>query len=151
MQAFLQAIDDPAARASLNTAALPVGARQLIDMVDDPLIKDKAVDLGRKILKHRHDVAVGAATADDKFTQHVQSEGLLIKSQLDSKYPDAMSLLTNYASLQQSNMLAGGINAGTFAANAYVVANAGVYVNAAVATNVAVAAEAVALLAVVVS
>jgi hypothetical protein len=150
LQAFLQAIDDPAARASIRTAALPVGAKELVDMVDDPLIQQTAVDIGKRILQRRHDVAIGITGPDAAFTTQIQTEGSALRQQLTTKYPNGMALLANYAKMQQTSRL-DAVDEGYFAANAYVVANAAVYVNAAAATNVAVAAEAVALAAVVVS
>jgi hypothetical protein len=151
LQAFLQAIDDPTARAHIATAALPEGAKQLVQMADDPIVQQTAVDLGRRTLAHRHEVSLGRAVPDPAFTKQVETEGAAIRQQLQTKYPEGMALLANYANMQQPSLLAGGYNAGSFAANAYVVANAGIYVNAAAATNVVVAAEAVALIAVVVS
>jgi hypothetical protein len=121
-------------------------------MVDDPLIQHTAVALGKRILQHRHDVAIGNASPDPAFTSQVETEGSALRQQLDAKYPQGMVLLTSYAKMQQPLQLAAGApEAGYLAANAYVVANAAVYVNAAVATQVAVAAAAVAVAAVVVT
>jgi len=144
LQIFLQAIDDPTARRGLSGTALPPAAKQLVEMADDPIVTGAAVSLGKKVLRHRHDVAIGQAVTNDAYVHQVQAEGNLIKTQLEAKYPEGMALLANYAKLQQqSRLFAGDTTDATvsFAANAYTIANAGVYVNVAVATNVVLAAE----------
>ena len=149
MEAFLQAIDHPKNRANLAGTNLSTEAQQLVAMVNDPLVQTTAVELGKRILKRRNDVLTGNAVPDDGFAQQVESDATALKQQLDAKFPQAMSLLAQYGSMNQRGLLQSP-QAGWLAANAYVAANAAVYVNVAVATQLAIAAAAAAIVAVTV-
>lgn len=150
LEAFFHAIDDPATRANVSNTALPIGAAELIKMIDDQDFQDRAIPLGNKVLQYRREVASGIRAPDDQFTKIVTQEGDDLKRDLTLRYPAAMKMLTDYGQLQQGHMLAG-INAGWAVANTEAVVNAAVWANVAAVTNVAVAAAAVAVVAAVVA
>lgn len=144
LDAFFNAIDNPADRAAINTASLGPGPKQVIEMVNDPEFTGVAVPLGKKILAHRRAVAIGQATPSVEFTNEVKSEAQQLADLITTKYPDGMALLKQYGALQEPILMAGDTSATVSAvANVGAVVNAAVYANVAAATSVVVAAAAV--------
>jgi hypothetical protein len=91
---------------------------------------------------------MGIAVPDDEFTTQIETEAAALKQQLNTKFPQAMSLLTQYGHMYQRAQVQSP-QAGWTMVNLYVIANAAAYVNAAVATMLAVAAAVAAVVAAV--
>ena len=150
-QSFFTGLEDGKVRAGLKAQpGLDKSVLQLLDLIEDK----KFLKMASKVANHLYQATPSTPTnfALDKPVAttpgiDLHKESASIRDYMESKYPDAVTLLRDYG----KTAIASGFlpKADTVGANVDVAANAEAVVNAAVWANVAVATQAVVAAAVV--